>query len=193
MKIRGALAVPLLALWPLLAFAQTTPDPEPSVLARLFVQYVLPALGTVLAMAITALGALAVKWLNAKTGNAQAAAFAQRLFALAQDAVAHVDAQVKAGVVAASADGQLTQEEIKRLQTLALQALRQWAGPNLADQAHDLLGIGHTMLDAWLMGLIQKAFSVKPEKTMWPSKAPQILVSSASATPPIVVSDAPVP
>lgn len=166
----------LLAFWPLFAFAQepvVVVEPEAGPLTRLFIQYVLPLLGTLLISALTWAGAAASRWLQTKTKNLQALALEDRMFSLARDAVAHVDAQIKAGLIVINEDGRVTTEEAKRLQSLALQALQQFAVARIAPETLKVIDFGSATIQSWLLGLIQKAFAVKPEKVLW-SKTNQV-------------------
>lgn len=158
--MRRILVVLTLLSVPAIAFAQEAAR-APSALEAMFVQYVVPALGTALAAIIGAIGVFAASWLRAKGVNEKQIAFGERMLALARDAVAHVDREIKAGLLAATADGVLTKDEIRRIQHEALKALKAFAGERAPAEAEALLGVARPMFEAWLGSLVQRAFDGK--------------------------------
>jgi hypothetical protein len=197
---RFSLLITLLSL-PLLALAQAAAPAQapahPSIAETFLVQYVLPAVGGVFAIVLAAVGAVLAGWIRSKGAteeerkrNEKIAAFTEKTFSMAKDAVAYVDAQTKATQQRISADGQITAEEAKELQDEALSKLKAWLGENFPAQAKDLLGIAAPAVDTWLQGILQRAFALKPEKTLWQPTgpvAPAVVISSPST---LVAGDA---
>jgi hypothetical protein len=190
---RFSLLITLLSL-PLLALAQAAapvqaPAP-PGLLQQFLVQYVFPVVGTVLGLVLTAIGAVVAGWIRSKWKNEQVATEVEKTFSLAKDAIAYVDARTQTTRRKIAEDGVITPEEAKLLQDEALTVLKQWLGENFPKRAQELLGLAAPALDAWLQGILQRAFSVKPEKTLWQPTgpvAPAVVISSPSA---LVAGDA---
>lgn len=151
------LAVMIASLSPLLAFAEDA-APAPSPLLTAFMQYVLPALVTVLGpLLVLALGQLAA-FLRAKAGESKAAGVALVFTEAAHSVVAELEVTLKPKLQAALADGVLTQAEKDELKKAALDALKTRLPATALQSASAVFG---PMLDTWMGGLIERAVSAQ--------------------------------
>jgi hypothetical protein len=141
---------------------------------ELLVTLVLPSLLSVIALALSVLGGLLIKWLATKIKNQQIVAFLGKANTLAHDAVMYVDGVIKPDVVKASADGVITPAEAKQLRDEALAALMKFLGDKGVTEAKALLGVTGEQLATWLQGLIEKAVATKNVTN------PGVTVSTAS-------------
>jgi len=151
------------AALPLLALAQDAMPaaPAPGVVSVALVHYVLPALGSVLALIIGALGAFAVKWIDAKTSNEKLSGAVAWGTTLAHDAISYVDARTKTTVGEISADGVITPAEAQRLQREALEAFKSFAGEKGLATLGDGLKMAAPALEKWVVGRIQSVYDGK--------------------------------
>lgn len=151
----GAIFSPSLAL---AAEVVTIPDAQSPILTAVL-QYVVPALITVLGpLAIWALGQLVV-FLRAKSGESKVAGIALVFTEAAQSVVAELEVTLRPKLAAALADGVLTRAEKDELKAAALTALKTKLPPALLQGASGLFG---PFLDTWLGGLIER--SVQQQK-----------------------------
>lgn len=143
---------------PLLALAQEAASPAPSPVLTAFMQYVVPALVTVLGpLLVLALGQLAA-FLRAKAGESKAAGVALVFTEAAHSVVAELEVTLKPKLQAALADGVLTQAEKDALKKAALDALKTRLPATALQSASAVFG---PMLDTWLGGLIERAVSAQ--------------------------------
>lgn len=151
------LAVMIASLFSLLAFAEEAAPPASPVLTA-FMQYVVPALVTVLGpLLVLALGQLAA-FLRAKAGESKAAGVALVFTEAAHSVVAELEVTLKPKLQAALADGVLTQAEQGELKKAALDALKTRLPATALQSASAVFG---PMLDTWLGGLIERAVSAQ--------------------------------
>lgn len=144
-------------LAPLLAFAGDAPAPASPVLTA-FMQYVVPALVTVLGpLLVLALGQLAA-FLRAKAGESKAAGVALVFTEAAHSVVAELEVTLKPQLQAALSDGVLTQAEQAALKKAALDALKTRLPATALQSASAVFG---PMLDTWLGGLIERAVTAQ--------------------------------
>ena len=147
---------------PLLALAEEAAAPASPVLTA-FMQYVVPALVTVLGpLLVLALGQLAA-FLRAKAGESKAAGVALVFTEAAHSVVAELEVTLKPRLQAALADGVLTQAEKDELKKAALDALKTRLPATALQSASAVFGL---MLDTWLGGLVERAVAAqKPPVT----------------------------
>ena len=147
---------------PLLALAEEAAAPASPVLTA-FMQYVVPALVTVLGpLLVLALGQLAA-FLRAKAGESKAAGVALVFTEAAHSVVAELEVTLKPRLQAALADGVLTQAEKDELKKAALDALKTRLPATALQSASAVFG---PMLDTWLGGLVERAVAAqKPPVT----------------------------
>ena len=142
---------------PLLALAEEAAAPASPVLTA-FMQYVVPALVTVLGpLLVLALGQLAA-FLRAKAGESKAAGVALVFTEAAHSVVAELEGTLKPRLQAALADGVLTQAEKDELKKAALDALKTRLPATALQSASAVFG---PMLDTWLGGLVERAVSAQ--------------------------------
>lgn len=132
--------------------------------------------GYIVGMGILAgAGALLIWWLKSKASTSAGFAVLHQLSLVAQAVVAHVEAKVRPEIKLALSDGRLTAEERLRIQTIALTAFKEAAGPRLLEQAKKFFGAGG--LDTILSGLLEWALKrFKGEAA--PLVVPAVTVSS---------------
>lgn len=149
-------------LFPVLALADTAATPQSPILTAVL-QYVVPALVTVLGpLLVLALGQLAA-YLRAKAGESKAAGVALVFTEAAHSVVAELEVTLKPKLQAALADGVLTQAEKDELKRAALDALKTRLPATALQSAGAIFG---PMLDTWLGGLVERAVAAqKPPVT----------------------------
>lgn len=135
--------------------------PQSSAFWTLFLSIIaLPFLGKALSLLVESF----LAWRRAK-GDKQAETYA-RLWALAGDAVAYVNAQTKATrdvITSPSSPGgtSVTAEEARMYQEAARAAMMEWLGTAGVAAAVKELGIAQDKFTEWLRGLIQKRFETQ--------------------------------
>lgn len=170
-------------LFPVLALAQdTTPDvpvnvPQSSTFWTAFIMVVgLPFL----AKALNLVFDMFLNWRKAK-GDKRAEAYA-RIWALAGDAVAFVNAKTKATrdlITSPGSEGgtKVTATEAKQYQDEARAALIEWLGTEGFKAAAAEIGIAAGKAEEWVRGLIQKRFEAQNALDGMAS-APAVVVNS---------------
>lgn len=143
------------------ATTPTTPISQQGGLLEPFIRYALPLLLTAVTFLVgLALTAAAAKFkAQAEKDSAahkaiSAAAFLARMTALAQSAFTTVDMAMRPKILAASADGRITPEELASLRRDATDLLKAWVGENAKAEASALIGILTSGFDTWLGALI---------------------------------------
>ncbi len=154
MRLAARLSL-LLTLVSFAVFAQDTAPPQAqSPILTAVLQYVVPALITVLGpLAIWALGQLAA-FLRAKSGESKVFGVLSVVTEAANSTVAELNATLKPQLQAALADGVLTDAEKKQLKEAALQVLKTKLPAATLASASSMFG---PMLDTWLGGLVERA------------------------------------
>ncbi|WP_426747236.1 hypothetical protein VZQ01_06745 [Myxococcus faecalis] len=207
--ILAALAVAVLAVSPALADVGTAQS-VPVLAAVGTAPPTTPSLSSILASAavevvpvvFAAIAALAVAWLSGLKGKLQAeaeesrlAAFGARAAQLAESVVRDMEVTLKAELVAASADGQLTKEELQRIKAKALEQLKASLGAHGLAALQQVLGLTGSAVGTYLSGLIEAALDkVKANKAG--DVADQVMASalslgalgSTAALPPVVAA-----
>jgi hypothetical protein len=136
------------------AFAQDAQPPPQSPILTAVLQYVVPALITVLGpLAIWALSALA-GFLKAKSSESKVFGVLSVVTEAANSVVAELNATLKPQLQAALADGVLTQAEKDQLKAAALTVLKTKLPAATLASAQGMFG---PMLDTWLGGLVERA------------------------------------
>jgi len=157
----GALLAPGLAL---AADVVVVPEAPQSPILTAVLQYVVPALITVLGpLVIWALSQLAA-FLKAKSAESKVLGVLSVVTEAANSVVAELNATLKPQLQAALADGVLTQAEKDQLKKAALDVLKTKLPAATLASAQGLFG---PMLDTWLGGLVERAVvDQKPVKTL---------------------------
>lgn len=159
----------LVLLAPTWALAQENPDPggvvdnlpQSSAFWTVFLTAVaLPFLGKALSLLMD----MVINWRRAK-GDKRAETYA-RLWTLAGDAVAYVNAKTKATreyIMSPGSEGgtRVTAAEAKAYQDEARMAMMEWLGKEGIVAAMNELGIAADKAEEWLRGLIQKRFETQ--------------------------------
>lgn len=159
------LALFLCVLLPSVVLAQDTqPPPAQSPILTAVLQYVVPALVTVLGpLAIWALGQLAA-FLRAKSSESKVFGVLSVVTEAANSVVAELNVTLKPQLQAALADGVLTQAEKDQLKAAALAVLKTKLPSATLGAAQGMFG---PMLDTWLGGLVERAvIDQKPVKNL---------------------------
>ena len=156
----GALFFPSLAL----AQEVAQPPAAQSPILTAVLQYVVPALVTVLGpLAIWALGQLAA-FLKAKTGESKVFSVLSVVTDAAASVVAELNVTLKPQLQAALADGVLTDDEKRQLKKAALDILKHKLPAATLASAQGMFG---PLLDTWLGGLVERAvIDQKPVKNL---------------------------
>lgn len=154
MRLAARLSL-LLTLVSFAVFAQdTAPPPPQSPVLTAVLQYVVPALVTVLGpLAIWALGQLGA-FLKSKSSESKVLGVLSVVTEAANSVVAELNATLKPQLQAALADGVLTQAEKDQLKKAALDVLKTKLPAATLASAQGLFG---PMLDTWLGGLVERA------------------------------------
>lgn len=156
----GALFFPSLAL----AQEGVQPAPAQSALLTAVLQYVVPALITVLGPLIIYAGAQLAAFLKSKSSESKVFGVLSVVTEAANSTVAELNATLKPQLQAALADGVLTDLEKKQLKDAALLVLKTKLPAATLASAQGLFG---PMLDTWLGGLVERAVvEQKPVKTL---------------------------
>jgi hypothetical protein len=165
-------------LVPGLARAQdTAAPPAPSPILTAVLQYVVPALVTVLGpLAIWALGQLAA-FLRAKASESKVFGVLSVVTEAANSVVAELNVTLKPQLQAALADGVLTDAEKKQLKEAALVVLKTKLPAATLQSAQGLFG---PMLDTWLGGLVERAVQEQKPRTL--EEAAAILRTAPAAS-----------
>ena len=164
MRLAARLSL-LLTLVSFAVFAQdTAPPPAQSPILTAVLQYVVPALITVLGpLAIYALQQLAA-FLKAKGSESKVLGVLSVVTEAAHSVVAELNATLKPQLQAALADGVLTDDEKRQLKKAALDILKHKLPAATLASAQGMFG---PMLDTWLGGLVERAVvEQKPVKTL---------------------------
>ena len=142
----------------------TAPPPPQSPVLTAVLQYVVPALVTVLGpLAIWALGQLGA-FLKSKSSESKVFGVLSVVTEAANSVVAELNATLKPQLQAALSDGVLTDAEKKQLKEAALSVLKTKLPAATLASAQGLFG---PMLDTWLGGLVERAVvEQKPVKTL---------------------------
>ena len=158
------LALFLCVLLPSVVFAQDAQPPPQSPILTAVLQYVVPALVTVLGpLAIWALGQLAA-FLKAKASESKVFGVLSVVTEAANSVVAELNVTLKPQLQAALADGVLTQVEKDALKASALSVLKTKLPAATLGAAQGMFG---PMLDTWLGGLVERAvIDQKPVKNL---------------------------
>ena len=152
-----------LYLAPGLALAQDAAAPAPSPVLTAVLQYVVPALVTVLGpLVIWALGQFAA-FLRAKASESKVFGVLSVVTEAANSVVAELNVTLKPQLQAALADGVLTDVEKKQLKEAALQVLKTKLPAATLASAQGLFG---PMLDTWLGGLVERAVQEQKPRTL---------------------------
>lgn len=140
------------------------PEAPQSPILTAVLQYVVPALITVLGpLVIWALSQLAA-FLKAKSAESKVLGVLSVVTEAANSVVAELNATLKPQLQAALADGVLTQAEKDQLKKAALDVLKTKLPAATLASAQGLFG---PMLDTWLGGLVERAVvEQKPVKTL---------------------------
>jgi len=140
------------------------PEAPSSPILTAVLQYVVPALITVLGpLVIWALSQLAA-FLKAKSAESKVLGVLSVVTEAANSVVAELNATLKPQLQAALADGVLTQAEKDQLKKAALDVLKTKLPAATLASAQGLFG---PMLDTWLGGLVERAVvEQKPVKTL---------------------------
>lgn len=156
----GALFFPSLAL----AQEVAQPPAAQSPILTAVLQYVVPALVTVLGpLAIWALGQLAA-FLKAKAGESKVFSVLSVVTDAAASVVAELNVTLKPQLQAALADGVLTDDEKRQLKKAALDILKHKLPAATLASAQGMFG---PLLDTWLGGLVERAvIDQKPVKNL---------------------------
>lgn len=154
----------LVALPALAADVVVVPETSQSPILTAVLQYVVPALITVLGpLVIWALSQLAA-FLKAKSAESKVLGVLSVVTEAANSVVAELNATLKPQLQAALADGVLTQAEKDQLKKAALDVLKTKLPSATLASAQGLFG---PMLDTWLGGLVERAVvDQKPVKTL---------------------------
>lgn len=154
----------LVALPALAAEVVVVPEAPQSPILTAVLQYVVPALITVLGpLVIWALSQLAA-FLKAKSAESKVLGVLSVVTEAANSVVAELNATLKPQLQAALADGVLTQAEKDQLKKAALDVLKTKLPSATLASAQGLFG---PMLDTWLGGLVERAVvDQKPVKTL---------------------------
>lgn len=147
-----------LALFPLAALAD---EPVSSQLGRALVQAAAQPLITLLEALGVAAAGIVVAWLKQRQGSSKAAAFGLNLFNVAQDAVHYVDVTMKADILAAAQDGEITPDEARKLNAEAVATATKWLGEKFPAQAEALVGVAAPMVSQWLSGVVERAHATR--------------------------------
>lgn len=115
----------------------------------------LPFLGKFFAL----LADLLFTWARAK--GVKGAAAWERAWRIAESAIGYVDAATAAARKEALSDGKIDAAEAKRLQGLALAAVKQWLGAGGLEQLAKEAGIHASAAEEWIRGVIEARFNVK--------------------------------
>lgn len=144
-----------LCVLPSIVFAQDAQPPPPqSPILTAVLQYVVPALVTVLGpLLIWALSALAT-FLKSKASESKVFGVLSVVTEAANSVVAELNATLKPQLQAALADGVLTQAEKDQLKAAALQVLKTKLPAATLASAQGMFG---PLLDTWLGGLVERA------------------------------------
>lgn len=97
------------------------------------------------------------RWFDARSTGAELENVTKAFWEAALSAVAVVDRELKPKLLAALADGVLTEVEKRDLQAAAIEIVRNSIGPTLWAQAQKHLG---PTIETWVKGLIERALSV---------------------------------
>lgn len=154
----------LVALPALAVEVVTIPEAPQSPILTAVLQYVVPALITVLGpLVIWALSQLAA-FLKAKSAESKVLGVLSVVTEAANSVVAELNATLKPQLQAALADGVLTQAEKDQLKKAALDVLKTKLPAATLASAQGLFG---PMLDTWLGGLVERAVvDQKPVQTL---------------------------
>jgi hypothetical protein len=162
----------LLVITALLAcatFAQSLPVPVPlpsptvtDAVLGLFVAKVLPILFTGLAGALTLLFAKLSQKAGAQAKESKLYAFGTRLAHFAEVVVHDLEVTLKPQLLKATEDGTLSAVEIGQLRATALERLKALLKQEGLDELQSVLGIGSSMVDTYLNGVLEKAVAKIP-------------------------------
>jgi hypothetical protein len=135
-------------------------DAFKSELLKMFVSTILPVVATAISgLVVALLGILTMKIKNAAAADQQSALAKTGLDVLARatemmkSVVAHVENGIKAELIEASKDGEITAEEAAKIKALALDTFKNAMGTEGMAALKSVLGGG---VDTWVSGLLER-------------------------------------
>lgn len=145
---------------------------------ELFIEHVLPVLFTALAGVLTwACSQLAMK-LKAQAEGSKLAAVAAKFAHFGEVVVADLETTLKPAMLEASADGQITPEEGKKLRAMAVERIKLMATEQGLTELSKVMGMSDAWIDTYLAGVVEKAVStVAVGKEVVPAPAAVPLVT----------------
>lgn len=126
-------------------------------LLALAIQYGVPALYTVGAAALSLGFRKLYAFIDAKLGTTRTGAALQKLLHVVETVVTQLEATEKPVLLAASADGKLSDEAKVQLRAKALEAIKVYLGPDGLSSLETDLGIEPGVVNDYLIALIEKA------------------------------------
>jgi hypothetical protein len=143
-------------------------DEIKSTLLTLFIQYALPPLFTAVMGALVWAAGKGGAYLGAKESESKLARIGGWALHLAMGVVADLEATLRPALGQAAKDGKLTKEEMLQLRDAALKRLKELLGERGLGELQKVLGIAAPQLDAYLMGLIERAVDLLPASVQKP-------------------------
>lgn len=116
--------------------------------------------------------------LAAKAKESKAAGFFGYAATLAREAVQHVETNLKPKLLAATADGKLTPDELRQLRDEAIKLVKEWGGTTLQKEARKWIGGDFS---AWLVGLVESAVAMMAGKSA--TQAAVVINAHPDSTP----------
>lgn len=156
---------------PLLLAADTAVSPVFQFLGNHLLQLVLSVVGTVLLPAVK-------RFFEARTAESNVSRVISVFVEAATSAVAIVDRDLKPKLLAALADGILTDTEKAELHTAAMAILKSSVAPELYEQAKVHFG---PMLESWMKGLIERAVTDRQATKALATRAAEARTAAADA------------
>lgn len=128
---------------------------------EMFLQYVVPILVSLVVSGVLWLLFQGGKLLAVRAKESKFFAVAAQVAHLAEIVVAEVDAVVRPKLVAALADGKVTQAEAEELKKVALAKLKELLAQRGMKELKGVIGIFMPSVDTYLSGAIEKAVASK--------------------------------
>lgn len=160
----------------------------------MFLQIVVPAAFTILAALITFGGKKLISYIDAKTKTEHASAktilvggILARLTAAVQTVVLDVNGTIKADMIAAAADGKITDEEKAEIKDRALTRLKTHIGLKGLAEIVEILGISPSLLDTFLGSHLEAAIEGSKDRSGVPGGG--TIDPTVSSTDPAVTPD----
>jgi len=139
-------------------------------LLSLFIEYVLPLLGTLLLGGLGKLMLVGSNAIKAKEKTSKLAGAGLKVFNFAMAVVADLEVTLKPELAMACKDGVLTKAEITHLRDTALARLKAMLGTAGIAELSKVLGLNPESLDKYLQGQIERAVSELPGKLRIPTE-----------------------